>query len=56
MAEAMRNDFPEIESIARISPWFFNRLVEVDDRKFMEKWVLRADSSFFNVSATHLLF
>ncbi|MFP4023600.1 MAG: ABC transporter permease [Thiohalospira sp.] len=54
MAEAMRNDYPEIVSACRLTTsgdW----LMTYDDKKFNERNFIFADSTFFNVFSFKLL-
>ena len=53
-AEALVNDFPEVENAVRIQEggnWF----IRYDDRSFKETSVIRADSTFFEVFTIPLL-
>lgn len=49
MAKAMRNEFPEIEHIARLSLWPSNSLVSFEDKRFLEKGIIDADAAVFDV-------
>lgn len=49
MAAALKNEFPEIEQVARFSPWQRNRLVSYKDKQFLEMGLMWADSSIFDV-------
>jgi putative ABC transport system permease protein len=49
MAAELKNDFPEIEHIARLCFWYPNTLVQYKEKRFFEKRIIWADSSIFNV-------
>ncbi len=49
LMQAMLDDFPEVEYAARISLWPRNRLVSYKEKSFLEKGIIFADSSIFNV-------
>ena len=49
MAEAMLQEFPEIEHVARLSLWANNYLVEHKEKSYLEKGIIYADASIFDV-------
>ena len=49
LAQAMLEDFPEVQYAARLSLWPRNNLVTYQDKSFLEKGIIFADSSIFNV-------
>ncbi|MCP4726832.1 MAG: ABC transporter permease, partial [bacterium] len=49
LSKALMEDFPEVENAVRFSYWPANLLVTYEDRRFLEKQILYADSSIFNV-------
>ncbi|MFC1492919.1 ABC transporter permease [candidate division KSB1 bacterium] len=49
LSKALLEDFPEVENAVRFSYWPINLLVAYEDRRFLEKKILYADSSIFNV-------
>ncbi len=49
MAAAMTSEFPEIQEAVRISPWPRNYLVKYQDKGFLEKGIIFADNSIFDV-------
>jgi putative ABC transport system permease protein len=49
LAQAMLDDFPEVEYAARLSLWPRERLVCYKEKSFLEKGIIFADSSIFNV-------
>jgi putative ABC transport system permease protein len=49
MAQAMLDELPEIEHAARLSLWPRNYLVRYDDKLFLEKGIIFADASIFDV-------
>ncbi len=55
MAEAMMDDFPEIEYAVRMSLWPRNVIVSNSDKRFVEKKIIYADSSIFNVFTIPLI-
>ncbi|MCP4726281.1 MAG: FtsX-like permease family protein, partial [bacterium] len=55
MAAAFVSDFPEIENIVRLSLWPRNMLVSNGEKKFVEKRIIYADSSIFNVFTIPML-
>ena len=55
MAAAMKQDFPEIESITRLCLWDWDRLVVYGEKKFVEKRIIGADSTVFQVLTLPLL-
>lgn len=49
MAQAMRDELPEVEQVARLSLWPRNELVRHEDKLFLEKDYIFADASVFDV-------
>jgi putative ABC transport system permease protein len=49
MAQALKNDFSEIEEITRLCLWERNTLVLYKDKQFLEKRIIGADSTVFDV-------
>jgi len=49
MAQAMKNDFPEIEEITRLCLWERNTLVLYEDKQFLERRIIGADSTVCKV-------
>ncbi|MBN1224791.1 MAG: ABC transporter permease, partial [Candidatus Aminicenantes bacterium] len=49
LAEALIEDFPEVESAARYSPWSSTYLVRAGEKQFLEERVRFADASFFEI-------
>jgi putative ABC transport system permease protein len=49
MAQAMLEDFPEIENAVRLDPWSDNCLVRYKEKSFLEKSVKSADPAIFDV-------
>nr|NQU88840.1 ABC transporter permease [Bacteroidota bacterium] len=49
MAQALLDDFPEVQYAARLSLWPRNPLVIYENKQFLEKGLIYADSSIFNV-------
>ncbi|MCP4727354.1 MAG: FtsX-like permease family protein, partial [bacterium] len=49
LSKALMEDFPEVENAVRFSYWPMSLLVTYEDRSFLEKQILYADSSIFNV-------
>lgn len=49
MARAMLDEFPEIEHAVRLSLWPRNYLVRYEDKLFLEKGIIYADASIFDV-------
>jgi putative ABC transport system permease protein len=49
MAKALVNDFPEIENAARLSLWPRKYLVSYGEKKFLEKDIIFADNSIFDI-------
>jgi putative ABC transport system permease protein len=49
MAQAMLDELPEIEHAVRLSLWPSNDLVRYEDKLFLEKGVIFADASIFDV-------
>jgi putative ABC transport system permease protein len=49
MARALVNDFPEIENAARLSLWPRKYLVSYGEKKFLEKGIIFADNSIFDI-------
>jgi len=49
MAEAMLQEYPEIEHVARLSLWANNYLVEYKEKSFLEKGIIYGDASIFDV-------
>jgi putative ABC transport system permease protein len=49
MAQAMEDELPEIEHAVRLSLWQGNDLLRYEDRLFLEKGVIFADASIFDV-------
>ncbi|MBL7092676.1 ABC transporter permease [candidate division KSB1 bacterium] len=49
MAQAMKNNFSEIDEITRLCLWERNTLVLYEDKQFLEKRIIGADSTVFDV-------
>lgn len=49
MAKALVNDFPEVENAARLSLWPRKYLVSYKEKKFLEKGIIFADNSIFDI-------
>jgi len=49
LAGALREDFPEVEAAARLSPWPREWLLAAGDKSLIEKDILFADASFFSM-------
>ncbi len=49
MARTLLNDFPEIENTARLSLWPRKYLVSYGKKKFLEKGIIFADNSIFDI-------
>lgn len=49
MARAMLEELPEIEHAVRLSLWPSNELVRYEDKLFLEKGIIDADTSIFDV-------
>jgi putative ABC transport system permease protein len=49
IAEALNNDFPEIEKYTRLFKIWQELTVEYNDRKFLAKYIFMTDSTFFDV-------
>jgi putative ABC transport system permease protein len=49
MAQAMLDELPEVEYAARLSLWPRNLLVRYEDKLFLERGVIYADASIFDV-------
>jgi len=49
LAQALVEDFPEVEAAARVSPWPREWLITAGDRSFLEQGLMFADASFFKV-------
>jgi putative ABC transport system permease protein len=49
MAAAMLSELPEIQEAVRISPWPRNYLIRYQDKGFLEKGIIYADGSIFDV-------
>jgi len=49
LAQALLNDYPEVEHVVRMSLWPRNRLIRAGDRQFVEKGIIAADNSIFDV-------
>ncbi len=49
MAEALKEEFPEVEAAARYSPWSTTYLVRAGEKQFLEDRVRFADASFFDI-------
>ena len=49
LAKALLDDLPEIQYATRLSLWPRNPLVSYDNKQFLEKGLIYADSSIFNV-------
>ena len=49
LAEALKEEFPEVEAAARYSPWSSTYLVRVGEKQFLEEGVRFADASFFDI-------
>jgi len=54
MAQALLNDYPEVEHVVRLKKQS-SMLVNYEDKNFIEEYFLYADSSFFNVFSFKLL-
>lgn len=55
MAEALKNDFPEIEEVVRFCSWSFEVGVQYNNKKFVEKNIIAADNSIFKVFTIPLI-
>ncbi len=55
MGETLRKDFPEVIASTRFSKLATKRLISVDEKKFYQKNIAFADSSFFSVFNFKLL-
>ena len=55
LAQTMLEDFPEVQHAARLSLWPRNRLVTYQDKSFLEKGIIFADSSIFNVFSLNII-
>jgi putative ABC transport system permease protein len=49
LAEALKEEFPEVEAAARYSPWSSTDLVRAGEKQFLEEGVRFADASFFDI-------
>lgn len=49
LANALLEDFPEVEAAARLSPWPREWLIAAGEKSFLEKGIMFADASFFKV-------
>ncbi|MFZ2055599.1 MAG: ABC transporter permease [Candidatus Aminicenantales bacterium] len=49
LAEALKEEFPEVEAVARYSPWSTTYLVRAGEKQFLEDRVRFADASFFDI-------
>jgi putative ABC transport system permease protein len=49
LAEALKEEFPEVEAAARYSPWSSTNLVRAGEKQFLEEGVRFADASFFDI-------
>ncbi|MBU1012767.1 MAG: ABC transporter permease [Bacteroidetes bacterium] len=49
LAQALLDDFPEIQHVTRLSLWNRNMLINFENKQFLEKGIIYADSSIFNV-------
>jgi putative ABC transport system permease protein len=54
MAKTLVSDFPEVEAAIRMERWN-EVLIRIEDRKYVEKNVMLADSSFFGIFSIPLL-
>ncbi len=55
LAAALIAEVPEVEDATRISPYFGEVIVKLDEKSFVEDKVLFADSNFFNFFSFRLL-
>jgi putative ABC transport system permease protein len=55
MANALKDEFPEIEEVVRFSSWDFEVGVQYNDNKFVEKNIIAADKSIFKVFTIPLI-
>jgi putative ABC transport system permease protein len=55
MAKAMKDEFPEIQHIVRLSLWPSNSLVTYKEKQFLEKGIIEADTTIFDVFTLPLL-
>jgi len=49
LAEALVNNLPEVQTVTHISGWSKDYLVSYQNKKFIEKRIIYADQSFFDV-------
>ncbi len=49
LAEALHQDFPEVEAAARYDPWLGDTLVTARGKSFLEKYIQLADAPFFTI-------
>ncbi len=49
LAEALKEEYPEVEEAARYSPWSSTYLVRAGEKQFLEEGVRFADASFFDI-------
>ena len=55
LAQALVDEIPEIASATRISPFFGQAIVKLEEKAFVEEGVVFADSNFFDFFSFHLL-
>jgi len=56
LAPALIEDFPEVEAATRVSPWPREWIMAAGERSFLEKGVMLADASFFQVFPHRFLY
>jgi len=49
LAEALKEEFPEVEAAARYSPWSTTSLIQAGEKQFLEEGIRFADASFFDI-------
>jgi putative ABC transport system permease protein len=49
LAEALKEEFPEVEAAARYSPWATTFLIRAGEKQFLEEGVRFADASFYYI-------
>ncbi len=49
LSQAFLDDFPEVKAAVRLSLWPRNLLVQNEEKQFLEKGIIYADSSIFNI-------
>jgi putative ABC transport system permease protein len=55
LADALKEDFPEVEEVVRFSPWSSTYLIQTADKQYLERGVRFADGSFFDIFSFPLI-